>query len=68
MLSLLFHTAITCLIYLPAAIDQSILTIAEPKRRRDKAHLRFVVSQPCLVSAGVNPQIRITCSLRSRAP
>jgi hypothetical protein len=34
---------------LPAQIDKSVLTIAEPKRLRDKAHLRFVASQPCLV-------------------
>jgi Rad52/22 family double-strand break repair protein len=33
----------------PAQIDKSLLTIAEPKRLRDKAHLRFVTSQPCLV-------------------
>ena len=26
-----------------------MLTIAEPKRLRDKGHLRFVASQPCLV-------------------
>jgi hypothetical protein len=30
-------------------IDKSVLTIAEPKRLRDKAHLGFVASQPCLV-------------------
>lgn len=30
-------------------IDKSVLTISEPKRHRDKAHLRFVGSQPCLV-------------------
>jgi DNA recombination protein Rad52 len=30
-------------------IDKSVLTLAEPKRRRDKVHLRFVASQPCLV-------------------
>ena len=30
-------------------IDKSALTIAEPKRHRDKAHLRFVGSHPCLV-------------------
>jgi hypothetical protein len=30
-------------------IDKSVLTIAEPKRIRDKAHLKFVASQPCLV-------------------
>jgi hypothetical protein len=34
---------------LPGRIDKSLLTIAEPKRLRDKAHLRFVASQPCLV-------------------
>jgi hypothetical protein len=31
------------------AIDKSVLTLAEPKRRRDKAHLRFVASQACIV-------------------
>ena len=30
-------------------IDKSQLVIAEPKRLRDKAHLEFVASQPCLV-------------------
>ena len=34
---------------LPARIDKSVLTIAEPKRLRDKAHLRFIASQPCLI-------------------
>jgi hypothetical protein len=34
---------------LPAQIDKSVLTIAEPRRIRDKAHLRFVASQPCLI-------------------
>src|SRR4029079_16656364 len=33
----------------PARIDKSQLTIAEPKRLRDRAHLNFVASQPCLV-------------------
>ena len=33
----------------PAKIDKSALPIAEPKRLRDKAHLKFVASQPCLV-------------------
>ena len=33
----------------PAKIDKSVLTIAEPKRLRDKAHLKFVASQPCLI-------------------
>jgi hypothetical protein len=30
-------------------IDKSQLAIAEPKRLRDKAHVKFVASQPCLV-------------------
>ena len=34
---------------LPKRIDKSVLTLAEPKRLRDKAHLKFVASQPCLV-------------------
>jgi hypothetical protein len=34
---------------IPAQIDKSLLSIGEPKRLRDKAHLRFVASQPCLV-------------------
>ena len=33
----------------PGQIDKSLLTLGEPKRLRDKAHLRFVASQPCLV-------------------
>ncbi len=33
----------------PGKIDKSALTFGEPKRLRDKAHLRFVASQPCLV-------------------
>jgi hypothetical protein len=33
----------------PAPIDKSLLTLAEPKRQRDKAHLKFVASQSCLV-------------------
>jgi DNA recombination protein Rad52 len=34
---------------IPDRIDKSQLAIAEPKRLRDKAHLKFVVSQPCLI-------------------
>jgi len=30
-------------------IDKSQLTIGEPKRLRDKAHLKFVATHPCLV-------------------
>jgi hypothetical protein len=33
----------------PDKIDKSQLAIAEPKRLRDKAHLKFVAAQPCLV-------------------
>jgi Rad52/22 family double-strand break repair protein len=33
----------------PDKIDKSQLAIAEPKRLRDKAHLEFVASQPCVV-------------------
>ena len=35
-------------------IDKSQLTLGEAKRLRDKAHLKFVASQPCLV-CGRNP-------------
>jgi hypothetical protein len=34
---------------MPAPIDKSLLTLAEPKRLRDKAHLKFVASQSCLI-------------------
>jgi len=34
---------------LPARIDKSLLPIAEPKRLRDKSHLKFVASQACLI-------------------
>jgi hypothetical protein len=33
----------------PRRIDKSLLTISEPRRRRDKSHLRFVAKQPCLI-------------------
>ncbi len=33
----------------PAKIQKSELTISEPRRHRDKTHLKFVASQPCLV-------------------
>jgi hypothetical protein len=33
----------------PGKIDKSQLGIAEPKRLRDKAYLKFVASQRCLV-------------------
>jgi hypothetical protein len=33
----------------PTKIQKSELGISEPRRHRDKAHLKFVASQPCLV-------------------
>jgi hypothetical protein len=33
----------------PTKIDKSVLTISEPRRHRDKTHLKFVASHPCLV-------------------
>ena len=33
----------------PAKIEKNELTISEPRRHRDKGHLKFVASQPCLV-------------------
>jgi hypothetical protein len=33
----------------PTGIDKSILAIGEPRRYRDKAHLAFVATKPCLV-------------------
>ena len=33
----------------PVVIDKSVLTIAEPRRYRNREHLRFVAQQACLV-------------------
>ena len=33
----------------PSRIDKSKLSLGSPPRRRDRAHLRFVAAQPCLV-------------------
>jgi hypothetical protein len=33
----------------PRGIDKSLLTISEPRRLRDKIHLRFVAKQACLI-------------------
>jgi hypothetical protein len=38
----------------PAKIDKSKLMFGEPRRLRDKTHLKFVASQPCLI-CGRNP-------------
>jgi ERF superfamily len=33
----------------PARVDKSTLAVAAPRRYRDKAHLRYVAQQPCLL-------------------
>jgi len=33
----------------PPGIDKSVLALPEPRRYRDKAHLKFVAAQPCLI-------------------
>ncbi len=33
----------------PAAIDKSVLTLPEPRRIRDRNHVKFVATRPCLV-------------------
>jgi hypothetical protein len=33
----------------PSGIDKSVLAIAEPRRFRNKAHLRYVAQRPCLL-------------------
>jgi ERF superfamily protein/putative HNHc nuclease len=38
----------------PTKIDKSVLAISEQRRYRDKAHLKFVASHPCLI-CGRNP-------------
>ena len=50
----------------PTRIDKSQLAIGEPKRLRDKAHLKFVASQPCLI-CGRQPSDPLShCGSRSR--
>ena len=34
---------------IPARIDKSVLALPEPKRHRNKEHLRFVAQQACLI-------------------
>jgi hypothetical protein len=33
----------------PEGIDKSVLTFAEPRRLRDREHVKFVASHPCLI-------------------
>ena len=35
----------------PEAVDKSVLAFPEPRRQRNKIHLRFVAKQPCLICA-----------------
>ena len=46
------------------SIDKSELSHPEPRRIRDREHVRFVTKQPCLI-CGRTPSIRIICALRS---
>ncbi|MEN9708209.1 MAG: hypothetical protein RIQ68_617, partial [Pseudomonadota bacterium] len=41
---------------LPQRIEKSALVLGEPKRIRNREHLRFVASQPCLVCARMPSQ------------
>ena len=41
----------------PKPIDKSILQINVPKRRRDKDHLKYIASQPCLVCGRTPSQV-----------
>ena len=54
----------------PTKIRKNELTISEPRRHRDKTHLKFVASQPCLV-CGRSPadahHLRFTQPRRVRA-
>jgi len=50
---------------IPGRIDKSQLAIAEPKRLRDKAHLKFVASQPCTINYLNNSIVGIKTGQRS---
>jgi hypothetical protein len=52
----------------PASIDKSDLPHPEPRRVRDRDHVRFVTKQPCLICGGADRQIPIICGSRSSAP
>lgn len=36
-------------VHVPARVDKSELTLGEPKRYRDREHLKLVASRPCLI-------------------
>jgi hypothetical protein len=48
------------------AIDKSELAHPEPRRIRDKDHLRFVATQSCLICGRI-PAVPIICALRKAA-
>jgi hypothetical protein len=52
---------------LPGRIDKSVLTIAEPRRHRDKDHLSLSLRSH-VSSAHVNHQILIICGSRNQGP
>ncbi len=49
-------------------IDKTCLAIGAPPRLRDKAHLRFVASRPCLVCGREVPAMPITCATPNPGP
>ncbi|MGE0652684.1 MAG: hypothetical protein AB7P12_13180, partial [Alphaproteobacteria bacterium] len=50
-----------------AGIDKSVLAIAAPRRIRDKDHLRFVATQPCLVCGRLPAQAHHLMFVQPRA-
>ena len=50
------HVTPTTTTALPQRIEKSALALSEPKRIRNREHLRFVASQPCLVCARMPSQ------------
>ena len=50
-----------------AKIDKSSLHIPEPRRRRSKAHLRFVATMPCVICSKRPVQVHHLKHLQPRA-
>jgi hypothetical protein len=51
----------------PEAIDKSMLAFPEPRRQRNKIHLRFVARQPCLICARPREPTPTICGLHKNA-
>ena len=51
----------------PIGIDKSVLRQAEPKRHRNKEHLRFVARQPCVICARTPSDPHHLCFAQRRA-